>query len=128
MRFLLDTHALIWWWLEDPMLSSRARTLIESGDEDILVSAISAYEIALKVQAGQLRSMIDTLEQFETATQEDRFVHLPLRYDHARLAGLLPGRHRDPFDRMIAAQGQIEGLTVITRDPQIAALGRQGLW
>lgn len=128
MRYLLDTHALIWWWLEDPQLSARARAVIASGGNEVHVSPISAFEVALKVRAGQLPTMIEPLRQFDEAMRGDGLRHLPLRYDHARQAGLLRAERRDPFDRMIAAQGLLEDLTVITRDRQFAAFGCKVLW
>ena len=127
-RFLLDTHTLIWWWLEDPKLSRTARDSIADARHENYVSAVSAYEIGLKVNAGRLPGMAALLSQFAEASAQDGFLQLPMRYDHAREAGLLPLAHRDPFDRMIAAQALIERLTVITCDRQFAALGCRTLW
>lgn len=128
MAYLLDTHALIWWWLNDAKLSAASRGAIEARDNPVLVSAVSAFEIALKVRSGQLATMAEPLRQFEEAITGDGMIHLPLSYDHCRTAGLMAGEHRDPFDRMIAAQGLTDGLTVITRDPQFAAFGCETLW
>lgn len=101
---------------------------IGSDSNIVFVSAVSAYEIALKIRSGRLPAMNEPLEQFGEAAERDGMVHLALRYDHARQAGVLPGTHRDPFDRLIAAQGLAEDLTVITRDPQFAAFGCRVLW
>jgi PIN domain nuclease of toxin-antitoxin system len=128
LRLLLDTHALIWWWLSDPKLSEHARAAIAHEGNETFVSAVSAYEIALKVGAGQLPQMAELLARFSDAAHEDALMHLPLRYDHARTAGLLPLHHRDPFDRLIAAQALMEELMVVTCDPQIAAFGCEVLW
>ncbi|MFV0624007.1 type II toxin-antitoxin system VapC family toxin [Sphingomonas sp. ac-8] len=128
MTYLLDTHALIWWWLGDPKLSAPARAAIGARGNRVAVSAVSAFEIALKVRSGQLPAMLEPLQQFEGAVIADGMIHLPLRQDHCRTAGLMAGDHRDPFDRMIAAQGLVDGLTVITRDPQFAAFGCETLW
>lgn len=128
MRYLLDTHALIWWWLGDPKLSTPAAHAIADDGNEVYVTAISAFEIALKVGRGQLPAMIEPLGQFDEAALGDGLRHLPLRFDHARRAGLLDGTHGDPFDRMIAAQSLIEDLIVITRDPHIAAFGCETLW
>ena len=127
MRLLLDTHTLIWWWLEDSKLSRAARAAI-IGDDEIFVSPVSAFEIALKVRAGKLPTMIEPLDQFENATRGDGMLHTPLTHEHGRLAGLLPGDHRDPFDRLIAAQSIIEDMTVITRDVEFSACGCKTLW
>lgn len=128
LAFLLDTHALLWWWLDDEALSSAAGEAMRQRDEPIFVSPVSAVEIAIKVRNGKLPAMRDSLLQFDELVRRDAFAHLPVTYDHAREAGLMPGEHRDPFDRLIAAQGRIERLTVITRDPQFTAFGCRTLW
>ena len=127
-RYLLDTHALIWWWLGDPALSVAAREAIEAPDSDILVSAVSGLEIALKVRAGKLPTMAEPLRSFDAAVVSDGFGHLAVTHDHAIRAGLLAGAHRDPFDRLLAAQALIEGVAVVTRDPQFSGFGCRVLW
>ncbi|HWK34956.1 type II toxin-antitoxin system VapC family toxin [Sphingomonas sp.] len=126
--YLLDTHSLIWWWLADPMLSPPARLVLESRDRTIYVSAISAIEIALKVRTGKLPKMTEPLDQFGEATTGDGFEHLPVTFEHARMAGLFNERHQDPFDRMLAAQALVGNLTVITRDREISTFGCRTLW
>lgn len=127
-RYLLDTHALIWWWLGDPALSRPARDLMEADRHTIMVSAVSGFEIALKVARGQLPALAEPLARFGENVVEAGFEHLPLAHEHAVSAGLLEGQHRDPFDRMIAAQGLVESLIVITRDQALAAFGCETLW
>ena len=124
--YLLDTHALIWWWLEDPSLSARARDVIRTGD--IWVSAASLYEIANKVRRKKLEPLRDLLVGYELALADDRIATLAIKAAHAAHAGLMVGAHRDPFDRMIAGQALIESLTVVTRDREIAAFGCKVLW
>jgi len=128
MSFLLDTHTLIWWWLNDPSLSRRARDLLAARSEVVHISAVSAFEIALKVRAGQLPTMAGPLAQFDEAVRDDSFRHLAVDHDHAIRAGLLEGKHKDPFDRLLAAQALVEGMTVITRDPQITGFGCETFW
>jgi PIN domain nuclease of toxin-antitoxin system len=128
LAYLLDTHALIWWWLQDPKLSAKAQDAIGSRAARVFVSPISAFEIALKVRDGRLPEMDEPLRHFEHAIEADGMTHLPLRHDHCRTAGLMEGTHRDPFDRLIAAQGLTDGLIVITRDPHFAAFGCETLW
>ncbi|MGK6318057.1 type II toxin-antitoxin system VapC family toxin [Sphingomonas sp. DT-204] len=128
MSFLLDTHALLWWWLDDEALSTTAEEAMRQRGEPIFVSPVSAVEIAIKVRNGKLPAMRDSLLQFDELVRRDAFTHLPVTYAHACEAGLMPGEHRDPFDRLIAAQGRIERLTVITRDPQFTTFGCETLW
>lgn len=128
MRVLLDTHALIWWWLSDPKLSARAHQVIADPQVETFVSAISTYEIALKVGSGRLPTMAVPLSHFAEAAEQDGLTQLAMRYDHARAAGMLPLFHRDPFDRMIAAQSLIERMIVVTCDPQFVAFGCETLW
>jgi PIN domain nuclease of toxin-antitoxin system len=97
-----------------------------SAGAPIHVSAVSAIEIALKVRAQRLPG--ELIDRFDANVGDQGFHHLDIRHDHAVRAGLMPGEPRDPFDRIIAAQAQIEGMTVVTRDPSLAALGCEVLW
>lgn len=128
MRLLLDTHTLIWWWLEDPSLSEIARAATSAPGADILVSAVSGFEIAQKVRHGKLPVMTEPLARYSDYVVDEGFAHLAISVKHAVRAGLLPGEHRDPFDRLLAAQALIENLTVVTRDPAFAAFGCRTLW
>jgi PIN domain nuclease of toxin-antitoxin system len=111
VNLLLDTHVLIW-WDEGRRLTSGARRAIETADI-VYVSAASAWEVAIKIALGRLRPA-RTIEQ---ATEESGFLELPITFRHAeRIAGL-PAHHRDPFDRLLIAQAEVEGLTLVTRDP-----------
>jgi len=111
MRLLLDTHALIW-WLEGQGLASGAREAITSPESSVMVSAASAWEMSIKQALGRLQAPDDMVRWI---LAED-FEELPVRMVHARLAGALPRHHADPFDRLLIAQAQIEGLTIVTRD------------
>jgi PIN domain nuclease of toxin-antitoxin system len=128
MTYLIDSHALIWWWNEDDKLSRAARDAMADRSNALFVSAASAWEIATKVRAGRLPSMARHLASFDANVRADGFGHLVVRQDHGVHGGLLPGEHADPFDRLIAAQALIEGLVVITRDKQISRFGCRTLW
>jgi PIN domain nuclease of toxin-antitoxin system len=121
---LVDSHALLWWRGDHRRLSVRAHEAIEDPDISLFFSAASIWEIAIKRAQGKLKTPGDLLE-----TMEQRgFVELPVLSRHAIRAGALPPLHGDPFDRMIVAQAQSEGLTVVTRDPRIAAYDVPVLW
>lgn len=115
MRLLLDTHALLW-WLADRELSKTVRAAIADPANEVAVSAASAWEISIKQAIGKLSAPDDLAEQLEAGD----FEPLPIRIDHAVLAGALPRYHDDPFDRMLLAQAKIEALTIVTRDKRFA--------
>ena len=128
MRCLIDTHALIWWWDKSERLPAPVRDVIADRRNDIFVSAATAWEIATKVRAGRLPSMADHVANFDRDVRADGFQHLDVRYPHGLSGGMLDGDHRDPFDRLIAAQALAEDLIVITRDREIAAFGCRTIW
>ena len=115
MRLLLDTHVLIW-WDEGARLSPEARSAIESADQ-VYVSAVSGWEIALKTTLGTLRPT----RSVEEALADSGFEELPLRLRHAEALSRLPLLHRDPFDRMLVAQALTERLTLVSRDRALSA-------
>ncbi|MGH7526289.1 MAG: type II toxin-antitoxin system VapC family toxin [Gemmatimonadales bacterium] len=111
MNLLLDTHVLIW-WDEGGRLSTAARQAIAEADT-VFVSAASAWEIAIKMGLGRLHPT-RTVEQ---AVSESGFQELPVTFQHAERVAALPVHHRDPFDRLLIAQAEVERLTLVTRDP-----------
>lgn len=119
VRVVLDTHVVLWWLVDDPALSTEARMAIADPGNDVLVSAASVWEIAIKQALGKLRAPGDLLAQFE----RHRFRRLPVTDVHALRAGALPRLHDDPFDRMLVAQAAQEGLCIATRDPAFAGYG-----
>lgn len=120
MRLLLDTHALLWWFTDDPRLSAVARNLIADEKNEILVSAASAWEIATKVRLGKLMDVPGVEDRFAELVAADGFAHLSVNYRHALRAGTYALAHRDPFDRMLAAQAELEGVPLVTRDAVFA--------
>ena len=119
MNLLLDTHALLWTFTDDPALGAEARVAIASPDNLVFASAASVWEIAIKRALGKLRAPDDVNEQIAL----HRFEPLAMTGDRAWIADTLPALHADPFDRMLIAQARGEGLTIVTRDSQFAAYG-----
>jgi PIN domain nuclease of toxin-antitoxin system len=124
VRLLLDTHALLWWFTNDERLSPRARSAIADETNGVFVSAASAWEIATKHRLGKLAEAATAVVRFDELVAADGFEHLPMRHYHALKAGICSVAHPDPFDRMLAAQTVLEGLTLVTRDPVFSDLFR----
>lgn len=112
MSLLLDTPILLWWLSDDLLLPTAAREAIASPESEVLVSAATAWEIAIKQAAGRLDAPNDLLEVVEA----NDFESLPITAVHALAAGALPPHHSDPFDRMLIAQARTESLTLISAD------------
>ncbi|HWE65793.1 MAG TPA: type II toxin-antitoxin system VapC family toxin [Acidimicrobiales bacterium] len=117
MKVLLDTHILLWWLSDDPSLPSLAADAIADSEVEVIVSAATAWEIAIKRAAGRLEAPDDLLNALEA----NAFDSLAITAVHARVAGALPPHHADPFDRMLIAQARTEGLTLISIDGRFAA-------
>lgn len=126
MKLLLDTHAYLWWVRNDPSLSEHARSLI--GSQDVLVSAVTALELAIKTRVGKLPGGEEIAADMPAAIIEEGFEKLDVTVEHARLAGLMPGQHRDPFDRLLAAQARIENVPLLTVDGAFRQFGVEILW
>ncbi len=128
MRVLLDTHALIWWWTDDPRLSTRVRALLLDEGTEAFVSSASAWEVATKVRLGKLGDVAAAVPRFAELLAADGFLTLAITQEHALRAGGFDVSHRDPFDRMLAAQSELDKLPLLTRDPAFALFGTQTLW
>jgi PIN domain nuclease of toxin-antitoxin system len=126
--FLLDTHALIWSVASPTRLTSAARDILIDRNNEVLVSAASAWEIATKHRLGKFPEAGKLLDDFAGNLERAGFVALPISLDHALAAGALRGAHKDPFDRMLIAQAQIGELTVVTVDPVFRDYGVTVLW
>ena len=118
-RLLLDTHVLVWWLSAVSRLAEGARAAISGPENDVFVSAVTAWEISAKRAKGRMTAP----DNLSAIIEERGFIHLPLTFHHAEQAGVLPMHHRDPFDRFLIAQAQAEGLTLITRDRRIPLYG-----
>lgn len=114
-RVLLDTHALLWWLNGSQQLGKNSIETISNQDNEIFVSAASIWEIAIKKKKGLLEAPGD----FDSIITEEGFKHLPISSYHAEQAGELELHHKDPFDRMLVAQAQAEGLILMTNDNEI---------
>jgi PIN domain nuclease of toxin-antitoxin system len=128
MRLLLDTHTLLWWLADSSSLPASARKLIANKNSDVLVSAASAWEIATKVRLGKLPMAVDLAHDFAAYLERERFQTLSVSAEHGIRAGLLPGPHRDPFDRMLIAQALAENLTIVSNDVVFDAYGANRVW
>ena len=128
MKLLLDTHTLLRWLSEQPRLSATARNAISHDDAIVIVSAASAWEICTKVRIGKLPTAYTLCEDFHEVLARNGFESLAISVEHGRMAGRLPGSHKDPFDRMLAAQALIEDVPIVTSDSAFAGFGVKVFW
>lgn len=128
MKLLLDTHALLWFLLGDLRLSLPARAAIEDDDNIILVSAVSAMEISTKYRIGKLPEAATIAGRLATIVPARGFLGLDITVAHGDLAGLLPFDHRDPFDRLLIAQAQIEQALLVSNEVLFDRFGVRRLW
>ena len=128
MPLLLDTHAFLWWVTDDERLGPAARQAIADPANEVFVSAASAWEIATKQRLGKLEGVPPVGERYGELVAADGFRHLPVDHRHALRAGGYSSEHRDPFDRMLAAQSELEQMPLVTRDPAFALFGTRTFW
>ena len=114
-RLLVDTLVMLWWLNDAPELGPRCREVLSDERNEVFVSAASAWEISIKTVLGKLEAP----EDIDTIVEDEGFSKLPISLYHGQLAGRLPILHRDPFERMLIAQAQAEGLVLITADENI---------
>jgi PIN domain nuclease of toxin-antitoxin system len=119
---------MLWWFAGDAKLSTAARNLLSHDDTIVLVSAASAWEICSKVRIGKLPTGHDLCENFLSIITEHQLEPLAITVEHGRLAGRMVGTHKDPFDRMLAAQALIEDVPLVTNDSAFAAFGVKVVW
>jgi len=128
VRILLDTHTLLWAAFDEDSLSPRARRLIQSPDSEIIVSAATAWEITTKFRLGKLDFARDLAENFISEVTAAGYLLLSISPEHAVRAGLLPSDHKDPFDRMLAAQAIHENIPLLSNDSQLDVFGVRREW
>jgi PIN domain nuclease of toxin-antitoxin system len=124
VRLLLDTHTALWLLADDPRLSKRAGTLVTDPRNDVILSAVVVWEVAIKRSLGKL----DAPDGFADMLVDAGADPLPINLDHARAVRELPWHHRDPFDRLLVAQAQHEQVSIVSDDEQLAAYGVRMLW
>lgn len=128
MRILLDTHALIWFFLGDARLPPRSRDVISAPDNEIFASAASAWEIATKFRLGKLADAAALANGFEIVVAEQGFVELPITARHARLSGSIALANADPFDRILVAQAVIEQMALVSNERPFDTVGIHRIW
>jgi PIN domain nuclease of toxin-antitoxin system len=125
MRLLLDTHAVLWWLADDLQLSRTAKAAIDDGANELFVSAAVGYEIVYKQSRGRLAPLPENLNR---RLQREGIVMLSISMDHAIAAAHLPGRHRDPWDRIMMAQAVVEKCHMVTVDKVFTDYGVPVIW
>ncbi len=128
MRLLLDTHALLWWLAEPERLSPAAHAAIADGNNRVLASAASGWEIATKVRLGKLPAAGEVVDDLPHLLAAQGFGLLPITLRHGLHAGGYTVPHRDPFDRLLAAQAELGQLTLVSLDPALQAFPCRLLW
>lgn len=128
MKVLLDTQVFLWWITDDQRLTPRARAVIADPATEVFFSVVSAWEIVVKAGLGRLVLPEDPERFVPRHLDENAFLTLPVHLRHALRVGALPDLHRDPFDRLLIAQGVVEGLPVLTSDPLFRGYPVEVLW
>lgn len=129
MRVLLDTHTFLWWGVDDPKLSTRAREILADDGNELLFSAVSGWEIAIKAALGRLGNVPGDLKGFiDEQISENAFKVLPIHLEHVLGVYSLPQHHQDPFDRLLIAQALAEDIPMLSRDPQFVSYSVNVVW
>lgn len=128
MKLLLDTHALLWWTLDSEELGRKARRALSDVNNDVYVSAATAWEVATKFRIGKLPDADQLVHSFSDTLQRLGFLELPISIEHAERAGLMRIEHKDPFDRMLIAQSQAEGLVLVSNEELFDTFNVHRLW
>lgn len=128
MRVLLDTHVFLWWNENNAALSKKASRILADPGNTLIFSVASAWEITIKAQSGKLRLPEDASSYIRTRTSHYGMEILAIRLEHALALESLPLLHRDPFDRIMIVQSQIESLAILTADPAIRGYSVDAVW
>ena len=128
MKLLLDTHAFLWYALDDPSLSATAETLIEDPANDKFISPATYWELAIKISVGKY-TLVGPYEDFlKRGIDGNGFIVLPIEWRHTACLTNMPFHHRDPFDRIMIAQASVEQMPIVSNDAQFDAYGVQRFW
>lgn len=128
MRYLLDTHAFIWWNTDAPELPARVREILANPENIILLSLASVWEMQIKLQVGKLTLPAPLAEIIEKQQHENQIELLPIILSHILALEHLPAHHRDPFDRLLIAQAQVEDIPLLSNDPILARYPVRVIW
>lgn len=128
MRLLLDTHTLLWWWNDDRRLTKSTLDIIIDPDIRLVVSAATAWEVATKARIDKLPELGTPVHRFLADVRAEGHELLAISPEHAVHAGSYAMKHADPFDRILAAQSELEDLPLVTRDPAFAAFPCETRW
>lgn len=128
MNVLLDTHAFLWWVIDDPQLSSTAKAVIADPTNTIYFSVISAWEIIIKERTGKLALPEPPQTYIPSRLASNQFITLNVEIRHVLSIATLPDHHRDPFDRLLIAQSQVENIPLLTVDYQISQYPVSVVW
>lgn len=128
MKCLLDTHTMVWFWLDDPRLSSSALKIIGDSRNSILISPASYWELAIKISLGKYQLPVAYESFFREQLSRTDFDVLPIALRHTAALIAMPFYHRDPFDRLIVAQAQVEALPLVSNDPLLDRYGIERVW
>ena len=128
MKYLLDTHTFIWWDSDLEKLSHKALELIQNPENVVLISTASIWEIQIKLQLGKLKLGGSLSEIIESQQKVNHFEVLPINLEHVLASDRLPAYHKDPFDRLLAAQALIEDAVLISKDPNLSNYPVQVDW
>ena len=128
MKFLLDTHTFLWWITDDTQLSEHSKEIIGDSDNQVFLSAASGWEIAIKSRIGRLKLPRRIGGFISEQMSENAISNLSITMSHALQVSELPDHHRDPFDRLLISQSQIENMPILSVDPLIRKYNVQVVW
>jgi PIN domain nuclease of toxin-antitoxin system len=128
VRVLVDTHTFIWALLNDHRLSTKAKQILRSNEDELVFSLVSLWEIAIKMKIGKLNSVGSSVAYVRDEMKEYGMELLPLRYEHILQLEMLPLHHSDPFDRLLVAQAITESLPILSIDKKFSAYPIKLIW